>query len=57
MKRMRAYKGGQSPNAYDTNVFVEALPDKNHAAKAKAMPDEAGVTYILSCWIDQIFAP
>ncbi len=54
---MSAYKGGQSQNAYDANVFVEALPDKNHAAKAKAMPDEAGFKHILSCWIDQNFAP
>ena len=54
---MRAYKGGQSLNAYDTDVIVEALPDKNHPTKAKAMPDEAGFEYILSCWIDQKFAP
>ncbi len=37
--------------------FCGNFADKNHAAKAKAMPDEAEVKYILSCRIDQKFAP
>jgi len=37
--------------------MVEALPDKNKIAEAKAKLEEAGVKYILSCWIDLLGVP
>ncbi len=37
--------------------MAEALPDKNKIAEAKAKLEEAGVKYILSCWIDLLGVP
>ena len=37
-------------NAPET--MAEALPDRERVAEAKAKLEEAGVKYILSCWID-----
>ncbi len=37
--------------------MVEALPEKSKIAEAKAKLEEAGVKYILSCWIDLLGVP
>lgn len=37
--------------------MAEALPDKDSIAQAKAKLEEAGVKYILSCWIDLLGIP
>jgi glutamine synthetase len=42
-------------NAPET--MAEALPDRERVAEAKAKLEEAGVKYILSCWIDLLGQP
>lgn len=37
--------------------MAEALPEKSKIAEAKAKLEEAGVKYILSCWIDLLGVP
>ncbi len=37
--------------------MVEALPEKSKISEAKAKLEEAGVKYILSCWIDLLGVP
>ena len=37
--------------------MAEALPEKDKIAEAKAKLEEAGVKYILSCWIDLLGVP
>ena len=38
-------------------TMSEALPDAERVAEARARLEEAGVKYILSCWIDLLGVP
>ncbi len=42
---------------YNEQSMQQALPDKKRVKEAKTMLEQAGVKYILSCWIDLLGVP